>query len=270
MMSVNSLPYYLSGLAALLLPLVKRIAFALAVYLIGRWGIRKLLRALEDSKGMTRLEGTLRTFTLSFTRIGLYVLLAVAVISILGVETTSIAAVLASTGVAVGLALQGALSNLAGGMMLVLFKPFQQGDYVDAAGASGTVKEVSLFYTVLITPDNKRITIPNGALMNANVVDYSSEERRRVDLTFTCARTENPGRVRELMLKALAENEKVLDAPDPPFARLSGGTAESMEFTVRAWCRNEDYWEVFYDLTERITEAMLAAGVRAPEYRVVS
>ena len=262
--------YSVSVLGTLLVPLVGKLAFALVVWLVGKWAVGKIVGLLEKSKGFARLEGTVRTFALSFVKIGLYVLLGISIIGILGVETSSIVAVLASAGVTVGLALQGALSNLAGGIMLLVFKPFRIGDYVDAAGVSGVVKEVTLFYTVIITVDNKHITVPNGSLMNANVVNYSMEELRRVDLVFSCAKSESPARIQELMRSAMESCGKVLHEPAEPFARLSGGTAQAMEFTVRAWCRNEDYWDVFFDLTQGITEALAAAGVQAPAYRVVS
>lgn len=262
--------YSVSVLGTLLVPLVGKLAFALVVWLVGKWAVGKIVGLLEKSKGFTRLEGTVRTFALSFVKIGLYVLLGISIIGILGVETSSIAALLASAGVTVGLALQGALSNLAGGIMLLVFKPFRIGDYVDAAGVSGVVKEVTLFYTVIITVDNKHITVPNGSLMNANVVNYSMEDLRRVDLAFTCAKSESPARIQELMQSAMAKCGKVLQEPAVPFARLSGGTAQAMEFTVRAWCKNEDYWDVFFDLTQGITETLAAAGVQAPAYRVVS
>jgi len=247
-----------------------KLVFALLVWLVGNWLIKKVVALLDASKGMEKVEGTVRTFVMSFVKIGLYVVLGISIIAILGVPMSSVIAVLASAGVTVGLALQGALSNLAGGIMLAVFRPFKQGDYIDAAGESGTVREVSLLYTVLITPDNKRITIPNGALMNANIVDYSSEEFRRVDLTFACAKTEDPARVQQLILAELGKHELVLSAPDAPFARLSGGTNEAMQFAARVWCKNEDYWTLYFDLTQAVTQALGAAGVQAPAVRVVS
>ncbi len=248
---------------------VLTLLFALIVFLVGKFLVSKIVHLLEKSKAVGKLEGEVRTFTLSFVKIGLYALLLICVIGILGVPMASVVTVLASAGVAIGLALQGALSNLAGGIMLMVFKPFKLGDYVDAAGVSGVVQEVTLFYTVIMTLDNKRITVPNGSLMNTNVVDYSSAELRRVDLTFSCAKSEIPAQIQELMQKTMAANEKVLSAPDAPFARLSGGTNEAMEFTVRAWCKNEDYWTVYFDLTQKITEALAAAGVKAPAVRIV-
>ena len=130
---------------------------------------------------------------------------------------------------------------------------------------------MTLFYTVLITPDNKRITVPNGSLMNSNVVDYSAEELRRVDLSFSCAKGEDPRKVQEIMLGVMTKYEKILQEGDKaPFARLSGGTNDSMQFAARAWCENAAYWDVYFDLTQGITEALGAAGVQAPAFRVVS
>jgi len=246
-----------------------KIILALVVLIVGSAVIKKVVKLVAKSKGMNKVEGTVRSFIVSFVKIGLYVVLVISIIGILGVPMASVVAVLASAGVAVGLALQGALSNLAGGIMLMIFHPFRQGDYIEAAGVDGVVQEVTLFYTVLLSLDNKRITVPNGSLMNANVVNYSSEALRRVDLTFGCAKSEAPAQIQDLMMEAVKANGKVLADP-APFARLSGGSNEAMEFTVRAWCKGEDYWDVYFDLTQAITEAMGAKGVQAPAVRVVT
>ncbi len=260
----------ISSLANLTTSVGSKIVFAILVAIIGKIAINAVLKFLNKSKIFDKAEGAVKTFTLSFAKIGLYVLLVISIIGILGVPMASIVAALASAGVAVGLALQGALSNLAGGIMLMIFKPFKLGDYVDASGVSGVVKEITLFYTVILTLDNKRITVPNGNLMNTNVVDYSSEEFRRVDLEFSCAKSENPAKVQEIMVKVMEDNAMVLDAPDKPFARVSGGTNEAMNFIVRAWCKNGDYWTVYFDLTQGIIEALGAAGVQAPAVRITN
>ena len=260
---------FISSLMELATAVGGKIILALVVLIVGSALIKKVVKLVAKSKGLKKVEGTVQTFVVSFVRIGLYVILVISIIGILGVPMASVVAVLASAGVAVGLALQGALSNLAGGIMLMIFRPFRQGDYIEAAGVDGVVQEVTLFYTVLLSLDNKRITVPNGSLMNANVVNYSAEELRRVDLTFACAKSEAPAQIQALMMEAMKANGKVLSAPEP-FARLSGGTNEAMEFTVRAWCKGEDYWDVYFDLTQAITEAMGAKGVQAPAVRVVT
>ena len=246
-----------------------KILLALLVLIVGSIVIKKLVKLIGKGKAMSKLDASVKSFTLSFIKIGLYVILVIAIISILGVPIASIITVLASAGVAVGLALQGALSNLAGGIMLMIFKPFKVGDFVEASGATGIVKEITMFYTVFLSLDNKRITVPNGALMNANVTDYSTEELRRVDLVFSCAKGEAPAKVQDLILGVVNGQEKVLKEP-APFARLSGGTNEAMEFTVRAWCMNADYWDVYFDLTQKITEAFGENGIKAPAVRVLT
>ena len=261
---------FISSLMELATAVGGKIILALVVLIVGSAIIKKAVKLVAKCKGLDKVEGTVRTFIMSFVRIGLYVILVISIIGILGVPMASVVAVLASAGVAVGLALQGALSNLAGGIMLMIFRPFRQGDYIEAAGVDGVVQEVTLFYTVLLSLDNKRITVPNGSLMNSNVVDYSAEELRRVDLSFSCAKGEAPARVQEIMLGVMQKHEKVLqEGANAPFARLSGGTNDSMQFTVRAWCANADYWDVFFDLTQGITEALGAAGVQAPAFRVI-
>ncbi len=244
-----------------------KIILALLVFFIGDIIIKGFVNALQRNAAFAKVEDTVRTFTVSLIKGLLYVILVVAVIGILGVPMASVITVLASAGVAVGLALQGALSNLAGGIMLMIFKPFRVGDFVEASGATGVVQEITLFYTTFLTLDNRKITVPNGNLMNANIVDYSSEELRRVDQTYTCAKSENPAKIQELLMTVIKKQEKGLDSPEA-FARLSGGDNESMEFTVRVWCKNEDYWDLYFDLTQSIVEAFAANGVQQPAKRL--
>lgn len=259
----------LTSIGDILIDAGLRIIMALIVWFIGKLIADKLLKLLENSKSFGRQDETLRKFLLNAAKIVLYVVLVISVIGILGVPMASIIAVLASAGLAIGMALQGSLSNFAGGIMLLTFRPFRVGDFINATGCEGTVREINLFYTVLVTSDNKVISIPNGSLMNANVTNMSSEELRRVDLTFGCAKGEDVARVQQVMLDAMAADELVLKDPEP-FARLSGGTNEAMEFTTRAWCKSEDYWTVYFDLTQKITEALGRAGVNAPAVRVIA
>ena len=249
--------------------IVPKLVGALVVFLVGKFLIGKVIGILDKSRGMAKLEGSVRSFSMSAIKGALYVLLFVTIIGIMGVPMASVVAVIASAGVAVGLALQGALSNLAGGIMLVIFKPFRVGDFVDTAGVSGTVKEVSLFYTVIVTGDNRYISVPNGTLMNTNVINYSTAPTRRVDLAFACAKSETPADVQNIIVNAMKAHEKVLQDP-APFARISGGTNDSMQFTARAWCNTADYWDVYFDLNQSITEALGAAGINAPAVRIIT
>ena len=166
--------------------------------------------------------------------------------------------------------MQGALQNLAGGIMLMAFHPFKRGDFIDAAGVSGTVKEISLFYTLLCTADNKHITVPNGSLMNANVVNYSAEKYRRVDMVFSYDWDEDPVKIQNLLMSVLEKHPTIMKEEGKlPFARLSGGTDQSLAFTVRAWTLQENYWTVFYDLNQQITEITSENNIKAPSYRVI-
>lgn len=245
------------------------IILAAAVTVIGFILIKYVMKALRKLKGFEKLDQTMTRFVLNFIKWLLYVMLIIGVINILGVPMAQVIAVLASAGVAVGLALQGALSNLAGGILLMVLRPFNVGDYVDAAGASGFVQSINLFYTVILSIDNKRITVPNGSLMNANVVDYTAEPLRRVDLVFACAKSEKPAEIQRCILDAVAGSQFALQEP-APFAHISGGTNEAMEFTVRVWCKTENYWDLYFELNQLIVEAFAAKGVQAPALRVVN
>ena len=245
------------------------IVLAIVISIVGALLIKYLMKLLHKVKSFEKLDPTVSHFVLNFIKWLLYVMLIIGVISILGVPMAQVIAVLASAGVAIGLALQGALSNLAGGILLMVMRPFNVGDYVDAAGASGVVQSINLFYTVILTIDNKRITVPNGSLMNSNVVDYTAEPQRRVDLVFACAKSEKPAEIQQCILDAVASSKFALQDP-APFARISGGTNEAMEFTVRVWCKTEDYWDLYFELNQSIVEAFAAKGVQAPALRVLN
>ena len=259
----------LENIGRLCTTVVGKILLALIVYLVGRFIINKLTGLVQKSKGLEKLDPNVRSFALSAVKWGLYILLIVSIVAILGVPMASVVAILGAAGAAIALGLQGSLANLAGGVMLLIFKPFKIGDYVEAAGVAGVVKEINLFYTILNTLDNCRVNVPNGALMNATVTDYSAEPTRRVDLSFACAKGEEPAKIQALMQEVMAADPRVKKEP-APFARLSGGTNEAMQFTVRAWCDSAEYWNVYFDLTQAITEKLGEAGVRAPAVRVIS
>ena len=248
---------------------VGKVLLAIVVWFVGKVIVNKIMGLTAKMKFLEKVEPNTRTFVLSALKWFLYIILVVSIVAILGVPMASVITVLGTAGAAIALSLQGSLSNLAGGIMLVIFKPFKVGDFVETSGVTGTVKEINLFYTVLNTVDNCRINVPNGALMNTNIVDYSAEDTRRVDLSFASAKSEDPKKIQDLMLEVMGQNEKVLKDP-APFARVSGGTNEAMQFTVRAWCKTADYWDVYFDLTQAITEKLGENGVQAPAVRVIS
>ena len=245
------------------------IVMAIIVSVVGFLLINAAMKLLRRLKGFEKLDQTVTRFILNFAKWLMYVMLIIAVVTILGVPMTQVIALLASAGLAVGLALQGALSNVAGGILLMIMRPFNVGDYVEAGGASGVVHSINLFYTQILTVDNKRVTVPNGSLMNSNVTDFTAEPRRRVDLVFSCAKSEKPAEIQKCILDAVASSTHAL--PDPaPFAHISGGTNEAMEFTVRVWCKTVEYWDLYFELNQLIVEAFAAKGVQAPALRVVN
>ena len=254
---------FLSKAVSLITSAGGKIIVAILVFIVGRIVIKALSKGLEKLKGFAKLDKTVQGFLRSLVRILLNVLLVIAIIQVLGIPMTSFLTVLASAGLAIGLSLQGALSNCAGGLMILIFKPFKVGDYIVASGAEGVVKEITVFYTHILTLDNKRIIVPNGGLMNANVTNFSYEDTRRVDLVFKAAFGTDQNLVLGLMLKA-AEGTKGVLADPAPFARFSGCADNAQEFTLRAWCNTADYWDVYFDLLQNVSAAFGQAGIAAP------
>lgn len=225
--------------------------------------IGSIKKWIKKSPKFDKLDPGVRSFLYSFVSIGLYVLLVIILAATIGIPATSLITVLASCGVAIGLALQGSLSNFAGGLMLLLFKPFKVGDYIEACGESGTVTEITVVYTVLLTPDNKRITLPNGTLTNSTIENYSAEKLRRVDFEFNVAVGSDVDQVRGLLEKLVRSHQMVLVDPEP-FIRLAAHTDSALNFKVRVWCKTEDYWDVFYDLTESVEKVFEDNGIQVP------
>ena len=193
----------------------------------------------------------------------LYVVLVVSIIAYLGVPMSSVIAAIASVGVAIGLALQGALSNIAGGIMLLIFRPFSVGDYIVAGGEEGTVRTISLVYTVLTTLDNRRISIPNGSLMNSNICNATVEELRRVDLNFDIAGSEDSDKVYKILADVIEKTEWRLDKPAPQVL-ITAGVPGGLTYTVRVWVKTSNYWDEFGVLMKEIPAALNAAGVARP------
>ncbi len=244
-----------------------KLILAIVVLIIGSLVIKLLQRAIDKAIDQTSLDEAVKALAKKAAKILLYIILLISVVEILGVSMSSVIAVLASCGLAVGLAMQGALSNLAGGLMILIFKPFKIGDYIESAGAEGVVRDISIFYTTVMTVDNKKINVPNGDLMNANVTNYSSEENRRVDQNYRITNDSDPDEVKAILLKAAAETPGVLADP-APFARLTGVDDDTYIFTVRAWCKSASYWDVYFDVIENCCKALSANGIDDPEERI--
>ena len=240
-----------------------KLVAVIALVIVSLKAIKWLKKWIRTSPKLDRIDSSLRSFAVSFLSVVLYAILFVTVLMILGVPATSFIAVLTTCAAAIGLALQGSLSNFAGGIMILLFKPFKVGDYIEAAGESGTVSEISVVYTELLTVDNKRITIPNGTLTNSVIENYSSEDLRRVDLTFNTAYDCDMNTVKNVISKVIENNPKALKNPEP-FVRLSAHNDSALTYTVRIWCKNADYWDVNFDTIESVKKAFDENGISIP------
>ena len=240
-----------------------KIIAALVVLFTGCKIIKFIKKWIKTSKRLDKIDLGVRAFFSSFSGISLYAILFISIAMILGIPTTSFVTALASCGVAIGLALQGALGNLAGGIMILIFKPYKIGDYISTPSASGTVTNITIMYTVLTTPDNKVITIPNGTLTNSVIENYSASDERRVDLVFTTGYDCDIDKVKEILLTAANNHGKVLKTPEP-FARLTKHGDSALEYTVRVWCKSADYWDVNFDLTETVKKEFDINNISIP------
>ncbi|MBQ8897624.1 MAG: mechanosensitive ion channel family protein [Clostridia bacterium] len=257
---------FLSQALTFCLSLGGKLLWAGLILLAGFVGIRLIGKFMEKSKGFQKLDKAIQSFTRSFVKIVLWTIILVAVVSVLGVPVSSLIAIISAAGLAIGLALQGALSNFAGGIMILIFRPFGIGDYVSAAGAEGSVKEITVFYTKIVTVDNKLITVPNGALMNANVTNFSSEPTRRVDIPVTVAYGTDAAVVTDIMLAAAAD-PRVIAEPAPVVVQTNS-TDNGREITLRVWVNNADYWDVRFDVTERVFAGLAEKGIKPATARV--
>lgn len=227
---------------------------AIIVLVVGLKFTSWVSKWIGKSPKLDKLDLSLRSFLASFVKIVMYIILIITVAMILGVPATSFITILASCGVAIGLALQGSLSNFAGGLMILFFKPFKVGDFIEAAGESGTVAAISVVYTELLTVDNKRVTVPNATLTNSVIKNYSSESLRRVDLAFNVAYDSDDNKVKALIHQIIDAQPQAMKDPEP-FVRLSDQTDSALTYTVRVWCKNADYWTVYFDVLEGVKAA---------------
>ncbi len=208
-------------------------------------------------------DESLQKFLLNLLGWVLKILLIITILSQLGIQTTSFAAILAAAGLAVGLALQGSLSNFAGGVLIMIFKPIKIGDLIEAQGEIGAVKEIEIFTTKLIGLSNKEIIIPNGSLSNGNIVNYTTQGTRRIDLVFGVGYDSDIKKTKEVLINVLTSHPKVLQDPAPT-VNVKELADSSINFAVRPWCNTEDYWTVYFDVTENTKEALDAAGIEIP------
>lgn len=241
----------------------KSLLLAAAIFIAGRFLINLINRLIAQMLERKKVEPTIQTFLKSFINILLTILLIISVVSALGVNTTSFAALLASAGVAVGMALSGNLQNLAGGLILLLFKPYKVGDYIDAQGVSGSVKAIQIFHTIITTTDNKEIYVPNGALSSGSVINYSHNELRRVDLCIGVEYGTEVDKVRNAVIEIFKSDSRILQTP-APFVELSELADSSINFTIRMWVENANYWDVYFETTRKIYEEFNRKGIGFP------
>lgn len=236
---------------------------AVIVWIIGSILIKKLIVIFDRVLEKQKTDKSLIPFLNSLIRILLKVLLAISILSMLGVAMTSFIAILGAAGLAIGMALSGTLQNFAGGVMILLFKPFQIDDFIEAQGHKGTVKEIQIFNTILTDLDNKTIIIPNGGLSTNAIINYSTEPLRRVDVSVGIDYNENVANSRKVLMELIKIDKRILSDP-APFVGVSELGDSSVNLTVRVWVKNENYWAVFFDMNENVFEGFNKSGVKIP------
>ena len=240
-----------------------KLLLAILILIFGAWLIKRLNRVIGNLMIRKHVDPSLRPFLGSIVSVALWVILVVVVISQIGVEMTSFIAVLGSAGLAIGLALQGSLSNFAGGVLILTIKPFRVGDFIDAQGQSGTVHLINIFNTVLKTADNKTIYLPNGPLASSVVVNYSVEATRRVELIFTVSVNNDIGKVRQILQQLINEDERVLPEPAPAIV-VTNFAEHAITISVRIWSNRTDFWPVYWEMTEKAKAAFEANDIALP------
>ena len=258
-----SLDVFLTKMIDLGISVGSKILLAIVVFIVGRWIVRRLNKLLAKILEKRHVEASLSTFVKSLVNITLTLLLIIVVIGMLGIETSSFIALFASAGVAIGMALSGTLQNFAGGVMILLFKPFKVGDTIEAQGQSGTVREIQIFNTILATPDNKIIIIPNGGLSTGLMKNYSREATRRVDWEFGIAYGDDYTKAKAVIARLLDADGRVLKDPAYFIALTSLGES-SVNIVVRAWVNAGDYWGVYFDMNEKVYKTFAEENLNIP------
>ncbi|AUC16385.1 mechanosensitive ion channel protein [Tenacibaculum sp. SZ-18] len=254
---------YISQITDLLVTYAPKVIGALLLLIIGLWVVNVISKAISKIMKKRSIDTSLRGFLINLINWTLKIFLFVTVAGQLGVETTSFAAIIAAAGLAIGMALQGSLSNFAGGALIMIFRPFKIGDYIEAQGEQGVVKEIQIFTTKLNTVDNKEIILPNGALSNGNIINYSSEEKRRVDITFGVSYDADIKETKDVLFGVINNTPYTLN--DPATQVLLGELAESsVNFITRTWVRSTDYWDAYFHIMENTKIELDKAGIEIP------
>lgn len=261
--STEQMTAYTDTAIELLMTYGPKFLLALVVLIIGLWIIKRVVKVTSKAMERGKAEPTLAKFVASLVSVGLKALLIISVASMIGIETTSFIAILGAAGLAVGLALQGTLANFAGGALILLFRPYKVGDWIDAQGVAGTVHAIQIFNTILKTPDNRTIIIPNGAISNGIITNNSTEPTRRVDFVFGIGYGDDIAKAKGIIERLIGADERTLSDPAAQIV-VSALADSSVNLTVRVWVNAADYWGVFFDLTEKVKLAFDEEGVSIP------
>jgi small conductance mechanosensitive channel len=240
-----------------------KLLLSIVVLLVGLWVIKRVVNVVNKGLNASKTDPTLAKFLGSLTSIILKALLFISVASMVGIETTSFIAILGAAGLAIGLALQGSLANFAGGVLILMFRPYKVGDFVDAQGVAGTVSAIQIFNTIIKTPDNKVIIVPNGSISNGIITNFSAEETRRVDFVFGVGYDDDIAKTKETLKAIFAADERVFSDPEP-FVVLSELADSSVNFTCRVWVKASDYWAVYFDTMETVKLRFDAENISIP------
>ena len=254
----------LERMYALFIKYGMKFILALVVLIVGLIVIRWITRALVRMMKKGKVTESLIPFLKSMTNILLKVMLIISVMGMVGIQMTSFIAVLGAVGLAVGLALQGTLQNFAGGVMILLFKPYEVGHFIEAQGFMGTVKEIQIFNTVLVSPDNRKIIIPNSPLSTGSITNFSVMPTRRIDFSFGIGYSDDIDRAKEILLKMAQKDDRVLKDENPPEVMVEALGDSAVNLKLRTWVKSEDYWSLFFDVTENVKKQYDAAGISIP------
>lgn len=261
--SVDKLGLLLQQLIELGVSLGKKVMMAVIIYLVGRYIVRFLKRVVTGFLERRNVVPEVKTFVSSIVTVSLNVILIISIIGALGIETTSFAAILASAGVAIGMAMSGQMQNLAGGVLILLQKPYKIGDYIETNGIQGVVESIQIFTTKLKTVDNKVITIPNGSISGSVLTNYSDQPLRRVDFSFGVEYGQDFELAKRVLMQVIDADEHILKDP-APFVELGELADSSVNITVRVWCNGADYWTVFFDMNRKVYETFNKEGIGFP------
>lgn len=246
-----------------ILPWAINIVLALAIFVVGRWVVRQIVKLAERLMRRSKLDEMLVRFIASIINVLLLLFVIVAALGQLGVETTSLIALVGAAGLAIGLALQDSLKNFAAGVLLILFRPFREGDFVEVAGIAGIVESITIFNTIMRTGDNREVIVPNGAIYSGVITNYSKRDTRRIDMVFGIGYEDDLRKAKQVLLDILAADERVLKEPEPLVA-VAALADSSVNFNVRPWVKTADYWDVYWHITEQVKLRFDEEGISIP------